>query len=361
MEIHTVPFGREESCEYWWARARLGFSTLSIWVWGGSNTMYAKGKWFTFVSQCIDKSAWYPFAVLNELADLIDWTGVTEFISWSDCGTHFRTRTIFTWFAEHAFLKVPGLRVTHVNFGPEHHMKCLCDGKFGHHSNLRKDFALRGTIKTKEELLELYKNDYDLRKIHRPEIAEEWYRVWIPPPRAAVECDVITLKSLRFSVTRVYSWSFTRKDFRRQTMRGIHLNALQLRNIDVRCHVVTGERCTDPFYVSVAPIKKPVPVAVAAIEAAVPPLPAPAVEAAAAAAAAPSTPIAAAEQDADDGDMNPDALEVDVVHVYAKQDMHGWKISYRLQECPTLTTPEKQVPGLNKKKERYCEHDGQTR
>ena len=127
-------------------------------------------------------------------------------------------------------------------------------------------------------------------------------------------------------------------------MRGLRLNALQLTNIDVRCHVVTGERCTDPFYVSVAPIKKPVPVAVAAIEAAVPPLPAPAVEAAAAAAAAPSTPIAAAEQDADDGDMNPDALEVDVVHVYAKQDTHGWKIPYRLQECPTLTTPEKQVP-----------------
>ena len=123
QEIGSLPVGPSEEGSWWWAQARLAYSSLGIHVWSKHFD-----KWFGYVSRITDKSAWYPISILEDmLTKRLDLTGIDTITVWSDAGTHFRCRHLLWYVGIRLLEKFPALKLTTCEFGCECHFKEACD------------------------------------------------------------------------------------------------------------------------------------------------------------------------------------------------------------------------------------------
>ncbi len=216
QEVATLPVGPHEASSWFWAQARLGYCTLAIRA-----KVEGQLQWFVYLTHCIDKSAWMPIAVLQDLFARILTPATKEVSIWSDAGTHFRSRALLWAMGYKLFLDRPQIEKTSCEFFCENHGKSSCDGLFGLLTATRSAAALEHDILSLEELRETFADSFASRRAANPTLPMETYIVWTPPMhKNQIVAPTFTLRSLPVPITRCYSWVFKRADQRRQSLMG---------------------------------------------------------------------------------------------------------------------------------------------
>jgi hypothetical protein len=282
---------------------------LGIKIWG--ENLPVSGQWHTYMGRITDKSSWYPVSCLMDLVRHINWENVEQLHVWQDCGTHFRSRQMLTCLGKTVLETVEKLRVVWAHYGCEHHFKSIVDGHFGRLSRERLDAAQTTCLTDPEDLVKLHGDRHEQRKAADPSIATERYILFWPPEKKEIMTRVFRLDKIPVPLRSCYSWSFTRKDFRRKTLMGAGAMRDTLKNVDARAVVLSTN-------------SKPVPVFELVLE---------------------KPAEAGVEEAADEEGEEP--VEEEAVNHQTKL-WRGWKMSYRMQE-PDKVEPSKHVKQMERK------------
>lgn len=215
QENTTLPVGPQEECHWWFARARVGVSTCSIFVWGRNQ---GHGRFFTYSSRVLEKSVDYSMAIFADVMTRIDLTGVKRVGIWSDTGGHFRA---YKALATTAYYLVDKYRVSFQNmFGLEHHFKSHIDAYFSRLNAWREQAALTKVIKSISDLMAVF-NEAARFEMDRDEYRpEENFIELMPCPKKHVKICDFSRASLPCNLKASYCWSYTLVDERRTSLLG---------------------------------------------------------------------------------------------------------------------------------------------
>ncbi len=132
QELGTLPIAPIEEGTWWWAQARLGYTTLGVRL-----SVEGVRSWKVVLSRCTDKSPWYPITVMNWLLNELPMERITQVQLWADAGTHFRARQMIWWAAYDIFQKFPKVVRCSLEYFAESHGKGPVDGLLGRLSRIK--------------------------------------------------------------------------------------------------------------------------------------------------------------------------------------------------------------------------------
>ena len=239
-ESRTLPLGRVQVSESFYAGGRLGFSTYAARVWLRGK----KPRLYTFVTRVLEKSCVFAIELKNVILDMLvadGWLKPKMHLQlWSDTGTHFRSmRTLgsaaYCW---------PMKYKVNVNVGflLEAHAKGCIDGHGGRLARVRARECPKRDILTTADLVQVYEDDYERRKLVRPDIDEEIYLDWLPAA-AKKDVDTCVVTNTPVGIRSCHQWCFSIFDYRRKNY--LAVDKATITGTQCRATLLPGMRCTD--------------------------------------------------------------------------------------------------------------------
>ena len=147
----TLPIGPVQEQSWFWATARLSFSTLGFYA------RYTKNGtthriYLHYVSQILDHTALHAAVALKDCIRRLQLPESCKSIHiWADCGPHFKAYA-FAAAAVELARSSPSLSSCTLHYYGEHHGKGRNDGQFGLQRKWLDAFAARHVISTSEDL-----------------------------------------------------------------------------------------------------------------------------------------------------------------------------------------------------------------
>ena len=163
----TLPRGPTESTQSWYASARLGVYVLTTILWGQGAA--AGPTIHYFIGRCKEKSAPYSLAAWEFcLEKLLDLSGVSDLMWWSDGGRHFRAACpISTMSARGVEMLCRHSDVTDhchtvdLAYGVPSHFKNQCDGAQASLKGLLAEVCKKRKVSTIEDMVQLCRMKYE--------------------------------------------------------------------------------------------------------------------------------------------------------------------------------------------------------
>ena len=151
----TLPVGPVEEQSWFWATARLSFSTLGIYA-----SYHTEGSqqrvYFHYISQILDHTALHASVALKDCIRRLALPESCKCLHiWSDCGPHFKAYA-FVATAVDILQTCPAISSVYFNFFGEHHGKGRNDGQFGLQRKWLKSFAERNVVSNRETLFRAF-------------------------------------------------------------------------------------------------------------------------------------------------------------------------------------------------------------
>ena len=205
-ENGTLPQGPVATAEEWRSNARLGYTVFGCCVWCRDFKV-----WFFYLSRNMEHSSLATIAMVEDVLGRIRMPDTIRTIhSWSDGGSHFRSKLYLGWM---------GCRITEkykknamVSYGVLNHFKSPVDGKFGNMNNLVE------TAAAQEQLIEV---DDMVKALARcNENGENNFIYWEPPAKSEVWREKLVTSCLPCGVHSSYHWEFFINDRRRVSLEG---------------------------------------------------------------------------------------------------------------------------------------------
>ena len=81
-EIQTLPRGKIEASDEWYANMRLAYSVFVCRCWDKNGS-----KWFCLISRVMEKGGEYMLACMEHIFDKLSWADKGGFALWSDPGS----------------------------------------------------------------------------------------------------------------------------------------------------------------------------------------------------------------------------------------------------------------------------------
>ena len=148
----TLPLGPVEEQSWFWATARLSFSTLGLYA-----SFHKEGHqhkvYFHYVSQILDHTALHASVALKDCIRRLALPSSCKTLQiWSDCGPHFKAYA-FVATAVDILQTHPQITAVYFNFFGEHHGKGRNDGQFGLQRLWLEAYSARHVVSSADTLL----------------------------------------------------------------------------------------------------------------------------------------------------------------------------------------------------------------
>jgi hypothetical protein len=313
-ETQSLPLGPIELNTDWYARARLGFSTLVLFLWGTKEDGTAFKEVHTVLTRVLEKTPKLPLAFLYDLfRSRPDLLGFLTIVLWSDGGTHFKASELIGTMVHDQMIEFGWHKVVH-NYGAPKHFKTPVDGHVGRCTKARNNGALNKFLVDVASLKSVYKQYFDeSEKVQ----GTGWTNVvwdWMPELKSSYKTTLLDVKCLG-GIRNSFSYVTKRNNKNRVQLRGRGANWNTLTGLDmVNAKITNNKEMGATFYPQIVLPKAGAP--------AVPAAAAPAEEAAPAAGA--EDEAAAAAADAEEVALAP--IESELLR---DTRMHNeWRTSY---------------------------------
>ena len=178
-QCSTLPIGPKEGSRQYFAGGRLSVTILGFYVWG---TMVPEGRYITYLSEVMDHTTPFAIAALDHLLEALASEGISGeagYIMWADCGRHFRSRLMWTYWIDEL-----GIRFGTNNwlkYKIDGHGKSRLDGGFGKQRRWQHQVAKKQVVSTHKELCDGLNAVSEVVSVRRP----HKFVLFDPKPRSS--------------------------------------------------------------------------------------------------------------------------------------------------------------------------------